>query len=97
MALKNETLGSSPGAKWSKTSTAPRRPLSPQPRHLGPGAGPGPIFSVAAASFCTISFQTNGFPLGEVISVQPKVGRAGFLPWALPGGGQDQKMGPWWG
>lgn len=42
--------------------------------------GPGPIFSVGTASFCTISFQTNGFPFREVISAQPRVGRAGFLP-----------------
>lgn len=42
--------------------------------------GPSPIFSMATASLSTISFQTKGFPCGEGIRVQPRVGGPDFCP-----------------
>lgn len=67
-----------------KASRLPRHwGLSPAAPSSALETGSSPFLSVAAASFCTISFQTNGFPFREFIRAQPRVGRAGFLPWVL--------------
>ena len=95
----NENSRGLPGARRSRCLAAPDllgpRKAPPPPDssatgisafmlQLGPEAGPGPIFKVATASFCTISFQTNSFPFGEVIRARPGWAGPDFCPGHSP-------------
>lgn len=62
-----------------------------------PGNGSRSYFQCGHCFLLRHFLPNKRLPLREVISAQTRPGRAGFLPWALPGREKDQGMGPWRG
>ena len=96
------SLGQGGAGAWLNQTSSARHPLlsdssatgiSALTLQLGREAGPGPIFKVATASFCTISFQTKSFPFGEVITARPVWAGPDFCPGHSPEVGRTRGCG----